>query len=181
MINKELIEKYYIDEIVINVFINIGLISVFIGIFFFTYVSIVEKEIIQKQSEIITTDLISIIKPYISSKDSIKLKNNLSAPNMSKEDKEAKESNDKLKNTAYNNMIFIFSVCIVSSLLLSIYFIKPEHNYIYTILINLVLLIIVGLTEYLFLKYILANYIIGDPNYVKYRILKSLKNKLILK
>ena len=50
----------------------------------------------------------------------------------------------------------------------------------HTILINLVILIVVGLTEYIFLKYILQNYIIGDSNYVKYKIIKSLKNKLII-
>ena len=90
MINiKDLFEKYYIDEILINVTMNIGLISVFIVIFFFTYGSIVEQEIIKKQSEIITIDLISIIKPFLSSEDCIKLKDNLTVPDMSKEDNDS--------------------------------------------------------------------------------------------
>ena len=43
---KEFIEKYEIDDILINVIINIALISTFIAIFYFTYASNVEINII---------------------------------------------------------------------------------------------------------------------------------------
>jgi len=181
MINiKEFFEKYELDEILINVLINIGLISTFIAIFFFTYGSIVEQDIIIKQAELITTDLISSIKPFMSKNDRQVFKNNLIVPDMSEEDNHNENNNNILKNSAYNNIIFIYSVCILSALLLAIYFIKPKHNYIFTMIINIILLIAVGFTEFTFLQFILVNYIIGDPNYVKYKLATSIRNKFII-
>jgi hypothetical protein len=176
---KEFFEKYEIDDILINVIINIGLISTFISIFFFTYVSDVEKIIIKKQGNIITEDLISTIKPFLSEEDRNKIKNNLTTPDMSHEDDMNTQRNDALKNSAYSNIIFIFGICMLLSLILSIIFIKPTHNYITVLLVNFILLVIVGLTELTFLNFILSNYIIGDPNYVKYKLITAIRNKFI--
>lgn len=182
MINiKEFIEKYQLDESVINIILNVGLISSFIAIFYFRYVCGVEKNIIELQSEILTTDLMSSIIPILSDNDKIKFKNNLRVPDLSNEDEQSLKYNQNIKNDAYTNIIIIFGICILSSLLCYMYFAKPgQMSYIYTIGINLIMLIIVGLTEFTFTNIVPVNYITADPNYIKYTILSKLHDKFIL-
>jgi hypothetical protein len=177
---KEFIEKYEIDDILINVFMNVALISTFIVIFFFTYASDVEKNIIQEQSRLITTDLVTTIKPFLSIEECNSIKTNLAPPDMTYEDDLNTKYNNALKNSAYNNVIFIFGICITVSFALAMIFIKPTHNYVLILLVNFVLLIVVGLTEFTFLNFIISSYIIGDPSYVRYKIITSIRDKLIL-
>jgi hypothetical protein len=177
---KEYIEKYHIDEIAINIILNVGLIVTFISIFFFMYGSIVEEKIVQDQSLLLTTHFVTMIKPFLSPELSDTLKNSLNKKDFSYEDEKSKKHNNMIKNNAYTNIIFIFGVCILSALFISIYFIKSKTNLIIMIGINLIMLFIVALTQFSFLTLIPSNYITADPNYVIYKLLRSFREKLII-
>jgi len=174
----EFIKNNDIDDMIINILLNAGLIIIFIAIFFFTYVSVLEKDIIKKQANIITSDLVSSIKPFLTNTDIINLKANLKTPDMTEQDNQSIIDNQNVKNTAYTYVIIIYAIIITTALLLSIYFIDPErNNYITNVQLNLIILIIVGLTEFIYAISLPSNYIIGDPNYVKHKIITSIHNK----
>jgi hypothetical protein len=177
---KEYIEKNHIDDIAINIILNTGLIVTFISIFFFMHGSIVEKKIVQDQSLLLTTHFVTTIKPFLTPELSDDLKNSLKEKDFSHEDEKSNEHNNMIKNNAYTNIIFFFGICILSALLISIYFIKPRTNLIILLGINLIMLVIVALTEYSFVALIPANYITADPNYIIYKLLRSFREKLII-
>jgi hypothetical protein len=177
---KEYIEKYHIDELAINIILNIGLIITFISLFFFMYVSIVEEKIVQDQSFLLTKEFITKIKPLLTPELSLNLKNSLKEQNMTHQDEISKEHNNLLKNNAYTHIIFLFGICILVVLFISIYFINQKTNLIITIGINLIMLFIVGLTQFSFLTLIPSNYITADPNYLIYKLLTSIRNKIII-
>jgi hypothetical protein len=181
MINiKEYIIKHELDEMTINILLNSGLIIIWIAIFYFLYVSKLEQEIIKKQANIITYDLVSSIKPFLRTSDINNLKANLRAPDMTDEDNRAAVYNQNIKNSAYNQIIVIFAIIIGLALLISIYFIdSKKSNYITILQLNLIMLVIVALTEFLYAVSLPNNYIIGDPNYVKFKILTTLHDKFI--
>ena len=85
-----------------------------------------------------------------------------------------------IKNNAYTHIIFLFGICILVVLFISIYFINQKTNLIITIGINLIMLFIVGLTQFSFLTLIPSNYITADPNYIIYKLLTSIRKKLII-
>lgn len=144
------------------------------------YGSVVEKKIIQDQSLLITTYFTTTIKPFLSSELLNNFKNNLKEKDLSHEDEKSNEHNNMIKNNAYTNIIFFFGICILFALLISIYFIKARTNLIILLGINLIMLVIVALTEFTFLTLIPANYITADPNYITYKLLRSFREKLII-
>ena len=161
----------------INVITNVGLFSTFVAIFFFTYASTIEQNIIISQTKIITTDLLQTIKPLLSEAQRAYYKKNLTVPDMRAEDINALNSNNALINTAYGMLLIVFVVAIVVGLILAIIF---KHNYYKIIGFNLIILLIVGLTEFTFLHFIPQNYITADTNFIRYTILSKLREKIIV-
>ena len=175
---KEFLKNLEFGEIITNVVINVGLIAAFISIFFFVYVIHVEKDIVNKQLEIITTECISSIKPFLNKKLINDILINLKKPNLSKEDEKIKKYNSELTNNAIRNILILFIITMIIGFFLCKYY---NYNYYYIFGNNLILLVLIGITEYTFLHIIPVKYISGDSNYVNYKILVNLKNKLILK
>jgi len=163
------------SEGVINVIINVGLIATFISIFFFTYASGVEEQIVKSQAKIMVNDMLQTINPLLDDKIKESI-NNYKMKDMTKEDTEALNNNNKLINSGYSILIIVFAVTQIVGLLLSMYF---KHNYYHIILINIIVLVFVGLTEYTFLNLIGKSYISVDTNFIKWKILSSIRKKLI--
>ena len=84
----------------INIIVSVVLISTFIPVFFFTYVSSVEKKIVKKQLGNIVDELMSEVNMFLNDEQRDLMKvmlNNMEMKDLSKEDKMVEENNNKLK------------------------------------------------------------------------------------
>jgi uncharacterized membrane protein YraQ (UPF0718 family) len=155
-----------------NIILHVTLISAFIGIFFFTYASKVEEQIVKDQVNYIVKDFIGDSKNLLGPEsEAIKqMLNNIQAPDLEEEDKMVKEQNSKLFSHAMK--ILVVGVLIGCC---TVYWMSTKYDFdlMELIKVNLILLAFVALTEYVFLTYFGASFRSGDPNVVKKIILDS--------
>lgn len=166
-----------IRKTAVDILLGVVLIATFIATFFFTFVSKVERDVVKGQMEKIVRDLTQTIKLYTSNQGGgeqiSKLVSNLQVPNLQKQDDAVTEHNKAIKKKAG----IIFGVIILVGLIIIISqarYIKSELDII--IFANLLVLGFVALTEYLFVSRVSKNYQIIDGNYVRYLILKDIKD-----
>lgn len=166
--------------IICNLLLSVGFISVFIGIFFFTYAKNIEENIIKTQSEFIASNLakdIRLIIPKEGGGHSIRalIADNLNFPDMTEEDKKVENNNNQLRKKAY-------IVLVIGALLLTVlsFIIAKVNRFGFWKIIknNLIILFFVFITEFEFLTYIGQNFISTDPNFVKNVLLKSIRDRI---
>jgi hypothetical protein len=164
-----------LSEHAINIILGAIFISVFIGIFFFTYVSKIEQNIVRNQTIYLVDNIIGDLDILLPDSIKLLLSSKLIAPDMSHEDAKVEENNNALKKKAIIALSIIFGVGILIAFLIS-WFSKTKILPI--IGKNLILLVFVALTEFIFLIFIGQNYISVDPNYVKYKFIQTLQEEL---
>ena len=164
--------NYY--ELSINVIISVLFISLFIGVFFFTYGAYIEGLVVKNQMKFLSEDIggyINLLGDNINKKVKQKI---LELPeiNLDEEDNKVKENNLLVMKKAINaNSVFI-----VVAIAIVYYLNKTAQLNISDVVIkNFIILIFIGLTEYVFLNYFAADYISINPNLVKYTIVENLK------
>jgi hypothetical protein len=171
----------FIDpEEIINVIVHVVFISSFIGIFFFTYGKTVEKNIVETQTKntikAFGTDFSLFLTPEQKAKMKILTDATLEAPDMQKQDDAAEEKNAKLVKLAGKaiGILFAVAVAIIAAI---VYFTEVSFKDLGNILLkNGIILLFVALTEFSFLTYVAQNYTEIDPNYIKYKMVKSLND-----
>ena len=167
-----------------NILLHVVLVSAFLAIFFFTYASKVEGEIVSKQSVEIVTDIVKDVKIFLPDPVLDDVNNRMQKielPDMSEEDEKVRTSNDALRTRVIKFIVIALLVTsIVVWLLTYIYGRDSKESFTFTgiIIHNLIVLCFVGLTEYVFLDYFARNYISVDSNYVKYVALKTINERL---
>lgn len=171
---------YFTKKEIANIILHIIFIATFLTIFFFTYTASVEKQMVKNQVGLILKNLFNNAK-YID--DNIKLEigskiNTLEPPDLSQEDKETKKNNEEI----FNNAIKMIVIGSTISLIISYYLFKldsdPNKGSFYNLLKeNVVLLMSVAFTEFMFLNLISKNYVYGDANFIKKQILITLKKE----
>ena len=153
------------------------LISTFISIFFFTYVSKVEEEIVKSQIKNSIDNLVSSSNLFLTERQKFLIKDvylkNVKAPDMSEEDANIDKNNSAL----LRKTIIIFS-CIVGVGLLIVFglWYKYRFNIKEVVLTSFIILVLVALTEIFFVTYVTKNFLLIDENYLSYVILSNLKN-----
>jgi hypothetical protein len=164
-------------KLIISVMMNVLLISVFIGFFFFTYGSYIEDKIVKAQTKILSDDIYNIIKLF-GKNVNIKIKEQLlqiKLPDLSKADENTVKSNKQIMMKA-GKVNIIFTIVVVSV----IYFLynKSGKNFNMKTLIyqNLILLLFVALTEFSFITFFAADYISINTNNIKLNVIKSIEN-----
>jgi len=157
----------------ISILVNVIFVTIFIGIFFFTYGKIVEQQIVKSHAEFIAKELSKDVKLLIPSNVSAGFVDKLIPPNMDSEDAIARKNNSDLLSTSIKVLgsIFIIGMGFV-------FWYSKKYNLPLKIILirNIVLLLGVALTEFIFLTIITKNYISFDPNYIKHKILLILKD-----
>jgi hypothetical protein len=169
------LSQFIDSHMIITILTSIGLVMLLIGIFFFTYATRVEEEIIKINTNIIVDDLLDVVVPLLNKNTKMKIATSLIYPNMEEEDKHVTEKNRKITEEAINILGIIAGVTIVLSLIISFF---TKNNYLHIIGLNIIILIFVGLTEYAFLNILPKKFIAADTNHVRYLILSNLDNKL---
>lgn len=175
-----------------SMFIQIVFVFGFLVIFYFLYVTKIERDDFGIQMNLIIDDLMDdVIKAQIIPKDKLDqnykivisgiidtLEEDIKAKS---EDavKSVNDANNKLKNNMYKIVIGLFAFVFVLIILF--------RNYIpYTTMVKeaIIVTLFIGLTELVFLSVVSSKYISASPNKVKYQLGQSIsawihKNKLI--
>lgn len=158
-----------------NIILNVTLISTFIGIFFFTYGKKIEENVVKGQSELVASYLAKDISTFIDKDTAQKITSSLSPPDMTKQDQEVEENNKQLQAQAFNTLLIVLIGGLLLTIIIAKYYNLNLTNILQT---NLTILAFVAITQYVFLTYIGQNFISLDPNFVRHKILISLKKSL---
>jgi hypothetical protein len=158
-----------------NIVMNVTMISTFIGIFFFTYGKIIEENVVKGQSELVANYLAKDLSTFIDNATAQKLTSQLSPPDMTNADKQVELKNAELQSSAFNILILVAVGGLLFTIILAKYYTLNLQSILKT---NFVILLFVGLTEYIFLTYIGQNFISLDPNFVRLKILQALQKKM---
>jgi hypothetical protein len=170
-------ENIFDEHMAINITMNVGLISALLGIFFFTYAATVEKSIVQTNAIIGVSNIMDMMAPLLNNKIKTDILKSLTIPDQSKEDEDVKKANDIITYNALSNLTIILDIGLTISFIIATIY---NHSYIKMLMLNLIIVILVGCTEYTFLNFIPNNYISIDTNYIRYTILTTLKSKITI-
>jgi hypothetical protein len=169
------LENLRFREIFINVPVGVGMMTLFLTIFYYYYVLEVEHIMIKDNITIMISNLIEPVKPFFTQDTINYIQNQLKNTDMKEADASVKKSNNLIKNESIKIMTIISIVCILIGYVLSRYLGVNFYNVVKS---NLIVLTILAFTEYSFLHMLPSKIITGDPNFVKYKVLVNLKNKI---
>jgi hypothetical protein len=165
----------FIDShMIISILSSVGIVIMFLGVFFFTYASIIEQDIVKINVNIIVEDLLDVISPILDTNTKKNIVSSLTYPNMEDADNYVLTNNNNVTSDAVNKLIIITVIMVGLSIVISYY---TKNNYLHIIGLNLIILVFIGLTEYVFLHMIVKKFIAADTNYVKALILKKINKK----
>ena len=172
------------SEFVSIVLCQVIMFFVFITIFFFTYATLTEKNVLKNQISFLIDQTIGPYLNFLSKNEpsiDIKSEVNKITPDP-KNDSEIDAKNKAI--IIYVIKILIISVLVISGLIYGLYhFSKVKNSGFFTsfklthiIIESLIILFFVGITEFVFLKYFGARFISIDINKVKIALLTKIKN-----
>jgi len=170
------------SELMITVISNVLFISLFIGLFFFTYAAHIEKTVVQSQMKYLSEEIIS--KVNIFGIDALSMfhtyLSNIPKPILDDVDQKVEKENSIVKYKAlYANIAFTL---VVIGLIYLIYNNSDKSFDIKDILIkNGIILFFIGITEYSFLNFLGSKYISLNPNMIKYTIIDNIKSIVLKK
>lgn len=162
-------------EVAVNLLCSVLFISIFIVVFFFSYASIMERKVIEQQTQQVVDyffdDFVIILQnPKVTTYAS----NIISGLDVDTQNEDAriKDKNETIIETTLM-IILLFGTFL--SLLIIFVFVKNcnEVNFTKVFIKNLIVLSVVALTEFLFTTFIASKYITFDPNYIKYTLTKA--------
>lgn len=173
----------------INLITSVLFISVFLIIFFFTYVQRIEKMVIIKQSEDITNYFSENIIKFLSDTNKEKIiqhLDNTSNEQIYKQMKKDEKIKRKNKKIIRNSILAVSIVSVIMSIIVVrlVCLIKKNKMMVIQDVIkkNVVILIIIALTEFFYVKLVIQNYISFDTNFIIYKttsILDDFKNSYV--
>jgi hypothetical protein len=167
-------------ELTITVITNVLFISLFLGLFFFTYAAYIEGEVVKSQMEFLASNLSSSIKilgPDITNKFKDTL-NNLPPLDLGNADSIVSSMNSSTKyNAIIANVVFTILVA------LGVYFLysysDKSFGISHILIKNFIILIFVALTEFSFLTFFGSKFISLNPNSVNYNVIYNLKHLFV--
>jgi hypothetical protein len=151
--------------------------SIFIGLFFFLYGKNIERQVVVNNVNYLLTDISDEVKllPKISIDKLKQSINNTILPDMTTQDNNVKVSNDKLLDQVkYISLILLALTFVIVYYLSTIVDITSDE--LYGIIIKAVILLVcIGVVEYLFLGMIVSNYLSVNPNIAKQHIVNKFR------
>jgi hypothetical protein len=163
-----------------NILIHVGMMALFLTIFFFTVAQYFEKKIVEDQINFVIKDFIGNslkpISPETKTKIKQQVKDIFNKIDLSKEDKSVEEQNAKIKAKAWKFVGIL--VGIIAGIVIIFGFIFKWNPYYLKYLFNSAFfsLIFVAIAETLFLFLIAQNYLSADPSKIKLSIINTLVN-----
>lgn len=148
----------------------------FLTIFFFTFGKYMEKRMVMQNVDYLIDDAFNGVTTMLGDKynkyfyDKL---NEIELDDMSKEDKEVQDNNDKLFKLSMYILIGYLSGAIIISALIS-YF--KNYNYFKIFSENIILLFFIGMCEFGFLIFFGSQFISANNNFIKGNIASYLYN-----
>ena len=166
-----------------NIFIHVGVMSLFLTVFFFTVASAQEKAIVENQVNFIMDEFVGNTLGPINESQKEEIKEKMSAKldtakeSLKSADKDVENQNNKTVKKAFTFVGIVVAIVTVIVLIMGFYF-KWENSY-RMFLVNSAVtgLIFVGVTELMFLLLIAKGYYSVDPNKIKNKIVDELIKK----
>lgn len=161
-----------------NIIIHVGVMALFLTVFFFTIAQYFEKKIIEDQIDFVIDDFVGKTFNSISTTNKNDLKHKINEQ-LSKQDFKSLDDSVKKDNKKIANKAWLFVgilVAIIFIIVLIFGFIFKWDSYYIKFLINtsILSLIFVALTETLFMFLIAQNYLSADPLKIKLNIIKTI-------
>ena len=159
-----------------NIILHVSLIALMIGIFYFTYVPVVAKQVVKREVADVMDSIARDIHTIVPKKDLAPLKSvvdkYLQPPDMKKQDAEAAAKNKALmlKAAKYLGILLAASGVLVAGLW---YFFKVDLSHL--LIVNTIMIVVVGITYFTFVTLVIKNYRSVDPNFVKLAIVRTLR------
>ena len=158
------------------IILSFVLIATFIAVFFFTYVSSVEADIIKTQISNVIKDFVSstdlVLTPEQKNQVGSIIVSNLTVPDMSEDDRKAMKTNDDLLKKS----MIIFGILVGTGLVIVV---AMWYRYRFDILdifkYSLIMLCVIAITELLFVTLVTKNYRLIDDNYISYLVVTNLQ------
>ena len=161
-----------------NILVHVGILAVFLTVFFFTVAVTVEKDILTKQIEFIVDVLVGNIFKGLSDTQKKLLKNeidnSMNASDFEPLDKQTEKTNNEIVKKSLIFLSILVSIVLVILTTLGFIF-KWKMIHIKLLIFGAILsFIFVGITESSFLLLIASNYLSADPNHIKEKIIDEL-------
>jgi len=162
----------------VNILIHVGVMALFLTIFFFTIAQYFEKKIVEEQIKFVIDDFVGNslkpLSPNIKTKLKNQIDNTFSKIDFTTQDKDVKKQNEIIQNKAWTFVGILVGIIVVIVLIFG--FIFKWDNYYLKFLFNssLISLIFVAITETLFMFLIAQNYLSADPNKIKLKLVQTL-------
>ena len=163
----------------LSVLLQITCIFIFLTVFFFTYVSNEEKKVVENQIDFLIDNVVGAnlnILPNEVKENILSKINNLSS---NSDNDSIKKSNDSIRSKA-TKILIILSIVVIVIFILSIYFNKTNVSFFKNLSLSTIfketgiIVLFVGLTEYIFLTYFGSKWISIDPNVLKAHLFNNL-------
>ncbi len=165
----------------VNILIHVGIMALFLTIFFFTIAQYFEKKIIQDQISFVIDDFVgNSLKPVPKDKKkSMKdeINEEFAQQDFSKLDDNVKKDNKKISDKAWIFVGILLGIIIVVVIIFGFIFRWEKYYLKFLFNSSLISLIFVGITETLFMYLIAQNYLSADPNNIKSKIIETLANQ----
>ena len=161
-------------EEIASIIVSVLFVSTFICVFYFTYAVNIEEEVIDNQIDFIVKDLVNDLR-IIPDEYKIQLKHviqNAKPSNMTGADETVAKNNKEIFLSAIKIVSIGFAIGMILVYLSSLYFGFGMKD---ILIKNSIILIFIGLTEFIFLSVFGKKYISADPNFVKYTIVDRLQ------
>lgn len=171
--NVECNHNFFSKHTFVNIIVSVTLFSIFLSVFYFTYTSRIEEEILTIQIKNLVNNLSGGIKKLNLDKNQIKkVIDNITLPDLSKQDKEVEDHDNQLKKKAFFIFGIISLVCVILMFIFAYFY---NVNVKSIILGNLLLLCFVALTEWFFLNFVAKSYMSLDINMVKRILIEEIE------
>ena len=182
-------------EFVSSILVQVILFFIFISIFFFTYAAITEQKIVKDQLNFLVDQTVGPILGFVCKNKVINCNNFVkSVESIDPKSPEIKKNDDKIDSNNKEIMRKASQILLITSLIVlgivgALYIISKNKNVGFfkqfsinhVLITSFIILIFVGITEYLFLTYFGSRYITIDVNKVKIALLQKIKDYLYSK
>ncbi len=164
---------------IINILIHVGLMALFLTIFFFTIAVYFEKKIVEQQVDFVIDDFVgNTLKPLSQSQKEYiedEIINSINSADLTQADKDVEKQNNKITNNAWKFvgilLGIIFGIILIPLVFMGFNSLETLKYLFYSAVSSL---IFVGITETLFLFLIAQNYLSADPMKIKLNVIENL-------
>lgn len=166
-------------NVAVSLFLQISLVSAFLGVFYFTYVDKIEREIIIGQVSSVVSDFTStasFLMSPLAKQSAREYFSKLVPVDMSEQDAAAEKKNGWLEKQAFILLGTLILCGILFFIGHAIFVYKSGYirESAYVLIESLIMLTCIGVTEFCFLTVISRNFFIADPNVIKKEVVDKL-------